>query len=84
MIYEAINKVEKRLELNFRGLKEFISLISDYYSVLTISNEFLLIGINNFKTNILNQYIKSIFNFIDKDDIIIQLINLKEKYKKKE
>ena len=34
-LWSSYNKVEKRLELNFRGLKEFINLISEYYSVLT-------------------------------------------------
>ena len=94
-LWSSYNKVEKRLELNFRGLKEFINLISEYYSVLTTfttnlkkindlkcttSNESLLIGINGFKTDILNQYL-ALTDYTNsiKDDIITPLSTLKEK-----
>ena len=84
-LWSSYNKIEKRLELNFHGLKEFIILISEYYSVISkfttnlkkvydlkcsSSNESLQIGINGFKTDILNQYLalNDYLNSI-KDDI---------------
>ena len=93
-LWSSYNKVEKRLELNFRGLKEFISLISEYHSVIntftinlkkiydlkcTSSNESLQKGINGFKTDILNQYL-ALNDYLNsiKDDIISPLIILKE------
>ena len=94
-LWSSYNKVEKRLELNFRGLKEFIKLISEYYSVtntfstnlkkiydlkVTTSNESLQKGINGFKTDILNQYL-ALNDYLNsiKDDLITPLINLKDK-----
>ena len=94
-LWSSYNKVEKRLELNFKGLKEFIKVISEYYSVIntfntnlkkiydlkcTTSNESLQIGINGFKTDILNQYLalNDYLNSI-KDDLIIPLTTLKDK-----
>ena len=93
-LWSSYNKIEKRLELNFHGLKEFIILISEYYSVISkfttnlkkvydlkcsSSNESLQIGINGFKTDILNQYLalNDYLNSI-KDDIITPLIKFKE------
>ena len=94
-LWSSYNKVEKRLELNFRGLKEFIKVISEYYSVISIfstnlkkiydlkcttSNESLQLGINGFKTDILNQYLalNDYLNSI-KDDLITPLTMLKDK-----
>ena len=93
-LWSSYNKVEKRLEINFRGLKEFINLISEYHSVIntftinlkkiydlkcTSSNESLQKGINGFKTDILNQYL-ALNDYLNsiKDDIISPLIVLKE------
>jgi hypothetical protein len=94
-LWSSYNKVEKRLELNFRGLKEFINLMSEYYSVLNTFtanlkkindlkcntlNESLLQGINGFKADILNQYL-ALTDYTNsiKDDIITPLGELKEK-----
>ena len=33
-LWSSYNKVEKRLEANFQGLKDFIKLFSEYYSTL--------------------------------------------------
>ena len=88
-LWSSYNKVEKRLELNFRGLKEFINLMSEYYSVLNTFtanlkkindlkcntlNESLLQGINGFKADILNQYL-ALTDYTNsiKDDIITPL-----------
>ena len=93
-LWSSYNKVEKRLELNFRGLKEFINLISEYYLAINLfttnlkkvydlkcssSNESLQIGINGFKTDILNQYL-ALNDYLDslKDDLISPLTKLKE------
>ena len=93
-LWSSYNKVEKRLELNFRGLKEFINLISEYHSVIntfttnlkkiydlkcTSSNESLQKGISGFKTDILNQYL-ALNDYLNsiKDDIISPLLILKE------
>ena len=94
-LWSSYNKVEKRLELNFRGLKEFINLMTEYYSVLNtfttelkkindlkcnISNDSLLLGINGFKSDILNQYLAlTDYTSSIKDDIITPLNELKEK-----
>ena len=94
-LWSSYNKVEKRLELNFHGLKEFISIMSEYYSILntftislkkiynlkcTTSDESLQIGINGFKTDLLNQYL-ALTDYLNsiKDDIITPLISLKDK-----
>ena len=94
-LWSSYNKVEKRLELSFRGLKEFIKVISEYYSVINIfstslkkiydlkcttPNESLQLGINGFKTDILNQYLalNDYLNSI-KDDLITPLTILKDK-----
>ena len=94
-LWSSYNKVEKRLELNFRGLKEFIKIITEYYSVIdtfsinlkkiyelkcSTSNESLQIGINGFKTDILNQHLalNDYLNSI-KDDLITPLTILKDK-----
>ena len=95
-LWNSYNKAEKRLELNFKGLKEFIKLISEYHSTLlsysinlkkiydiecTSENESLQIGINGFKSDILNQ-IKSLNEFLSsiKEDIIIPLSLLRDKF----
>ena len=94
-LWSSYNKVEKRLELNFHGLKEFISIMSEYYSILntftlslkkiyhlkcTTSDESLQNGINGFKTDLLNQYL-ALTDYLNsiKDDIISPLISLKDK-----
>ena len=94
-LWSSYNKVEKRLELNFHGLKEFINIISEYYSVIdtfainlkriydlkgTTSNESLQKGINGFKKDIFNQYI-ALNDYLNsiKDDIITPLLSLKER-----
>ena len=94
-LWSSYNKVEKRLELNFHGLKEFINILSEYYSVIntfatnlkklyelkgTTSNESLQKGINGFKTDIFNQY-TALNDYLNsiKDDLITPLIVLKEK-----
>lgn len=95
-LWNSYNKAEKRLELNFKGLKEFIKLISEYHSTLlsysinlkkiydiecTSENESLQIGINGFKSDLLNQ-IKSLNEFLTsiKEDIIIPLSLLRDKF----
>ena len=94
-LWSSYNKVEKRLELNFHGLKEFIAIMSEYYSILntftlslkkiyhlkcTTSDESLQNGINGFKTDLLNQYL-ALTDYLNsiKDDIISPLISLKDK-----
>ena len=94
-LWSSYNKVEKRLELNFHGLKEFISIMSEYYSILntftlslkkiyhlkcTTSDESLQNGINGFKTDLLNQVL-ALTDYLNsiKDDIISPLISLKDK-----
>ena len=93
-LWSSYNKVEKRLEANFQGLKDFIKLFSEYYSTLLsysknlkkiydieckTQNESLELGIKGFKSDILNQF-HSLNEFITsiKDDIINPLILLKE------
>ena len=93
-LWNSYNKVEKRLELNFKGLKEFIKMISEYHSILltyatnlkkiydmecSSQNESLQIGISSFKSDILNQC-KSLNEFLSsiKEDIIIPLCLLRE------
>ena len=93
-LWSSYNKVEKRLELNFKGLKEFIKIISEYHSAIysyssnlkkiydiecKTQNESLQIGIKGFKSDILNQ-IHSLNEFLTsiKDDIITPLIKLRE------
>ena len=93
-LWNSYNKVEKRLELNFKGLKEFIKMISEYHSILlafstnlkkiydmecSSQNESLQIGISGFKSDILNQC-KSLNEFLTsiKEDIIIPLCLLRE------
>ena len=93
-LWSSYNKVEKRLESNFKGLKEFIKMICEYHSTLlsyatnlkkiydiecTTQNESLQIGINGFKSDILNQF-RSLNEFLSsiKDDIISPLNLLRE------
>ena len=93
-LWNSYNKVEKRLESNFKGLKEFIKMISEYHSILlsyatnlkkiydmecSSKNESLQIGISSFKSDILNQC-KSLNEFLTsiKEDIIIPLCLLRE------
>ena len=93
-LWNSYNKVEKRLEFNFKGLKEFIKIISEYHSTLssyatnlrkiydmecTSQNESLQVGINSFKSDILNQF-KSLNEFLTsiKEDIIKPLCLLRE------
>ena len=93
-LWSSYNKVEKRLELNYHGLKEFINIITEYYSILndftsnlkkiyelkcTTSNESLQIGINGFKTDIYNQYL-ALTDYVNsiKDDLISPLSSIKE------
>jgi hypothetical protein len=92
-LWSSYNKVEKRLELNFQGLKEFINIFSEYFSVIktfainlkkiydlkgTTSNESLQKGINDFKKDIFNQYL-ALNDYLNslKDDLITPLILLK-------
>ena len=94
-LWSSYNKVEKRLELNFQGLKEFINIFSEYFSVIktfainlkkiydlkgTTSNESLQKGINDFKKDIFNQYL-ALNDYLNslKDDLITPLILLKNK-----
>ena len=94
-LWSSYNKVERRLELNFKGLKDFIKMICEYHSTLisystnlkkiydlecTSQNESLQIGINGFKSDILNQF-RSLNEFVSsiKEDIINPLIILREK-----
>ena len=94
-LWSSYNKVKRRLESDFKGLKDFIKLISEYQVILltyatnlkriydmecSSQNESLQIGINSFKSDILNQ-IRSLNEFISsiKDDIIFPLNTLKEK-----
>ena len=93
-LWSSYNKVEKRLEKNFKGLKDFIKMISEYHSTLvsyasnlkkiyefecSSQNESLQIGIKSFKSDILNQF-TSLTEFLSsiQDDIINPLIILRE------
>ena len=93
-LWSSYNKVEKRLEYNFKGLKDFIKLLCEYHSTLLsystnlkkiydieckTQNESLQVGIDGFKSDILNQF-RSLNEFLTsiKDDIINPLIILKE------
>ena len=93
-LWSSYNKSEKRLESNYKCLKDFIKMFSEYYSSLSIyatslkkiydiecvsQNESLQIGIDSFKSDILNQ-IRSLNEFLlsIKDDIINPLIILRE------
>ena len=88
-LWNSYNKVKRRIESDFKGLKDFIKLISEYHVILltyatnlkriydmecSSQNESLQIGINSFKSDILNQ-IRSLNEFISsiKDDIIFPL-----------
>ena len=93
-LWSSYNKVEKRLELNYRGLKDFINIISQYYAVLNeftfnlkkiydlkcnTSNESLQTGINGFKADIFNQY-SALTDYLTniKEDLISPLTTVKE------
>ena len=93
-LWSSYNKVEKRLELNYRGLKDFINIISQYYAVLNeftfnlkkiydlkcnTSNESLQTGINGFKADIFNQYL-ALTDYLTniKEDLISPLTTVKE------
>ncbi len=77
-LWSSYNKVEKRLEYNFKGLKDFIKLLCEYHSTLLsystnlkkiydieckTQNESLQVGIDGFKSDILNQF-RSLNEFI--------------------
>ena len=70
-LWSSYNKVEKRLESNFKGLKDFIKMIYEYHSTLlsyatnlkkiydmecSSENESLNLGIKGFKSDLLNQF----------------------------
>ena len=93
-LWSSYNKVKRRIESDFKGLKDFIKLISEYHVILltyatnlkriydmecSSQNESLQTGINSFKSDLLNQ-MRSLNEFISsiKDDIIIPLNLLRE------
>ena len=93
-LWSSYNKVEKRLESNFKGLKDFIKMIYEYHSTLlsyatnlkkiydmecSSENESLNLGIKGFKSDLLNQF-TSLNEFISsiREDIINPLNILRE------
>ena len=93
-LWSSYNIAKKRLELNFKSLTDFIKIICEYHSTLlsyatnlkkisemecSTQNVSLQIGINSFKSDILNQFL-SLNEFLSsiKDDIIIPLKILRE------
>ena len=93
-LWSSYNKVEKRLESNFKGLKDFIKMIYEYHSTLLSyatnlkkiydmecfsENESLNLGIKGFKSDLLNQF-TSLNEFISsiREDIINPLNILRE------